>query len=84
MQMIFVTPVAGARVRMPERQSAVMADAGAWVPRSVHYEHLLGCGDVLLADPQPELPAAEAAVALPAVSPLDSTKSPASASSKEK
>lgn len=57
---VYVTPKSGARVRMPDRNSAVMGDAGAWVPRSVHYETLIANGDVIVADPQPELPAADA------------------------
>jgi hypothetical protein len=60
MTMIFVTPAEGARVRMPERGSAVMEMVGAWVPRNVHYETLIRTGDVALADPQPDMPTAEA------------------------
>lgn len=59
MNMIFVTPAEGARVRMPEKGSRVMPETGDWVPRDVHYEHLLGCGDVILADPQPAMPTAD-------------------------
>lgn len=55
-QMVFVTPAKGARVRMPERNSNVMDEAGAWVPRDVHYERLIGAGDVIVADPQPPMP----------------------------
>lgn len=58
--MIFVTPAAGARVRMPEKNSVVMPKKGSWVPRSVHYEGLLSSGDVVMADPQPPLPKASA------------------------
>jgi hypothetical protein len=62
MPQIFVTPAPGARVRMPERGSRVMPDTGDWVPRDVHYEHLLACGDIILADPQPVLPTTDDAV----------------------
>lgn len=57
-QMVFVTPASGARVRMPDRNSQVMGEAGAWVPRTVHYEALIAAGDVLIADPQPPMPGA--------------------------
>ncbi|MCG6204196.1 DUF2635 domain-containing protein [Rhodopseudomonas sp. HC1] len=57
-QMVFVTPAEGARVRMPERNSTVMAAAGSWVPRTVHYERLIRVGDVIVADPQPPMPGA--------------------------
>lgn len=76
MPMIYVTPGEGARVRMPERRSAVMDEEGAWVPRDVHYERLIANGDILLADPQPVMPGAEP----PA--PVVATRTP-SASSKE-
>lgn len=56
MPMIFVTPAKGARVRMPERNSTVMAEEGAWVPDTVHYAQLRATGDVVLADPQPAMP----------------------------
>lgn len=60
MTMIFVTPRAGARVRMPDRNSAVMPSAGYWVPRTVHYETLISCGDIIVSDPQPAQPGVEA------------------------
>lgn len=60
--MIFVTPHKGARVRMPERNSTVMEEQGAWVPRTVHYEHLLAAGDIVLSDPQPAMPGTEVPV----------------------
>lgn len=90
MPMIYVTPAKGARVRMPERNSSVMAQGGAWVPRTVHYEHLLACGDVVLAAP----PASDrdvAPTAQPGGNVLHNTVSPSqrppaqrSAASKEK
>ncbi len=59
MPMIFVTPAKGARVRMPERNSTVMAEEGAWVPENVHYVQLISSGDIVLADPQPAMPGAD-------------------------
>jgi hypothetical protein len=59
MPMIFVTPAKGARVRMPERNSTVMAEEGAWVPDTVHYAQLRATGDIVLADPQPAMPVAD-------------------------
>jgi hypothetical protein len=54
MVMIYVTPAKGGRVRQPERQSRVMPEAGAFVPRNAHYERLLQTGDVTLTDaPKP-------------------------------
>lgn len=49
--MIYVKPAPGGRVRMPERRSAVMADAGAYVPRNDYYERLLIGGDVVEVEP---------------------------------
>lgn len=88
MPMIHVTPAEGARVRMPERQSTVMPPDGAWVPRTVHYEHLLSVKDVSLTEPQPPFPnAAPAAVDptadAPAPAATSSAKSRTSASAKE-
>ena len=57
MPMVHLTPAEGARVRMPERNSAVMPEAGAWAPRTVHYEGLIASGDVVVTDPQPDMPA---------------------------
>lgn len=77
MSMIYVTPGLGARVRMPERASAVMDSKGAWVPHDVHYERLLASGDLTLADPQPPKPGFDD----PAPAPVTRATS---ASSKEK
>lgn len=61
MEMIFVKPADGGRVRQPERQSRVMPEAGAWVPRNAHYERLLAAGDVIAAEaPKATDPAIEA------------------------
>jgi hypothetical protein len=51
MQNIFVKPRVGGRIRMPERMSAVMPEAGAWVPRIDYYERLLICGDLTICEP---------------------------------
>lgn len=84
MQMIFVTPAEGARVRMPGKGSAVMPKEGSWVPHSVHYEGLLSSGDIVMANPQPPLP--KAPPAQPASAAVEHPiKEPAArASSKEK
>lgn len=74
---IFVTPNKGARVRMPDRNSAVMSEKGAWINRDVHYETLIANGDVIVADPQPAHPATDA------LAPADKSAAPR-ASSKEK
>lgn len=60
MEMIFVKPASGGRVRQPERLFRVMPDEGAWVPRDAHYERLLLTGDVIDAvAPNEDAPAAE-------------------------
>lgn len=46
MEMIYVKPAAGGRVRQPERKFRVMPSEGAFVPRDAHYERLLATGDV--------------------------------------
>lgn len=51
MDMIFVVPAKGGRVRQPERHHNVMPEEGAFVPRNSFYERLLVTGDVSLADP---------------------------------
>lgn len=60
MEMVFVKPASGGRVRQPERHFTVMPEAGAWVPRDAHYERLLLSGDVLETTPPSEAPAAPA------------------------
>lgn len=56
MEMVFVKPASGGRVRQPERQNRVMPEEGAFVPLNAHYDRLLLTGDVIRA----EAPAAEA------------------------
>lgn len=58
MSTIYVKSRAGGRVRMPERNSIPMPDAGAWVPRNDFYERLLISRDVVECDPPAEAPAA--------------------------
>ena len=58
--MIFVKPSATARVRQPERNSAVMREEGDWIVRNVHYEALIASGDVIVVDPQPKYPTVSA------------------------
>lgn len=46
MEMVFVKPASGGRVRQPERQMNVMPESGAYVPLNSHYERLLATGDI--------------------------------------
>lgn len=61
MEMIFVKPANGGRVRQPERQSRVMPAEGAYVPRNAHYERLLATGDVEITDEPKKTPTPAAA-----------------------
>lgn len=54
MEMIYVKPADGGRVRQPERQSRVMPPEGGYVPRDAHYERLLATGDVIETPPPAE------------------------------
>lgn len=67
MDMIYVKPADGGRVRQPERQFRVMPAEGAFVPRDAHYERLLAAGDVVAAE-VPAAPAAEPAQPKPTTS----------------
>lgn len=68
MDMIYVKPAEGGRVRQPERQYRVMPEEGAWVPRDAHYERLLATGDVIAAD-APTKAAPDAETPAPTVKP---------------
>lgn len=51
---VFVKPVDGGRVRMPDRASTIMPASGAFVPRIQFYEALLLTGDIVKSDPPEE------------------------------
>lgn len=64
MDMVFVKPAEGGRIRQPERGGRVMPAAGDRVVRDGYYARLILTGDVVVADPP-----AEGAVEQPPPSP---------------
>lgn len=64
-EFVYVRPIHGGRVRMPDRGGRVMSEEGAMVPRIDYYERLLISGDVAISEPpkaeppppEPERPA---------------------------
>jgi Protein of unknown function (DUF2635) len=74
-EFVFVKPVNGGRVRMPDRNSTVMPAEGHLVPRIDYYERLIVAGDLTLTDaPTPnDLPVEQVRSADPAprAQPLD-------------
>jgi hypothetical protein len=51
MDMVYVKPSEGARIRQPERGGQVMPDSGALVPRDTYYERLIIGKDVVETEP---------------------------------
>lgn len=83
MDMIYVAPAAGGRVRQPERQSRVMPPEGAWVPQNAHYQRLLMAGDLSKAKPPQKSPPADAGQPAKPSNSSSGKASAASASSEE-
>lgn len=53
MDLVFIKPADGARIRQPERNSRVMPEAGDRVVRDLYYERLIITGDVVVVPDEP-------------------------------
>ena len=51
MNVVYVKPRPGGRVRMPDRNFKPVDPNGDWVPRIDYYERLIITGDLIVTDP---------------------------------
>lgn len=74
MQVVFVKPAEGGRVRMPDRGGNVMPAEGMLIPRNAYYERLIITGDLVV--DEGKTAEHEQKSAPPAPEPLLGTKHP--------